>query len=90
MYIHIGADVSLPAEWIVGIFDLDHSTQGSADTVKYLARAEENHLIDILTSDLPRSLVVTINRAILSPVSSDTLRLRWERGLEQSRLRSHM
>ncbi len=90
MYIHIGADVSLPAEWIVGIFDLDNSTGGSTDTVKFLARAEKNQLIDILTPDLPRSLIVTINRAILSPVSSATLRLRWEQGLEQNRFRSYI
>jgi len=70
MYIHIGADVSLPAEWIVGVFDLDNSTGGSSDTLKFLATAENEQKMDTLTSDIPRSFVVTINRVILSPVST--------------------
>ncbi|NLA96242.1 MAG: DUF370 domain-containing protein [Clostridiaceae bacterium] len=75
MYIHIGADVSLPAHWIVGIFDLDRVTP-SGGTADFLRQAEEKSRLDWMTADVPRSLVVTVDRVFLSPVSTATLRSR--------------
>ncbi|NLA71304.1 MAG: DUF370 domain-containing protein [Clostridiaceae bacterium] len=75
MYIHIGADVSIPAHWIVGIFDLDRVTSAS-DTVAFLKRAEDENMLDWMTPDVPRSLIVTVDRIFLSPVSTATLRSR--------------
>ncbi len=83
MYIHIGADVSLPAEWIIGIFDLDNVTSSAPDTVNFLSNAEKASRVDILTSDIPRTIVLTINRVFLSPVSSAALRLRWQKGMSR-------
>ncbi len=75
MYIHIGADVSLPAHWIVGIFDLDRLTpQGG--TAAFMRQAEALGRLDWMTEDLPRSMVVTVDRVFLSPVSTATLRAR--------------
>ncbi len=75
MYIHIGADLSLPAHWIVGIFDLDRVTPAGG-TADYLRQAEEEGRLDWMTADIPRSLVVTVDRVYLSPVSTATLRSR--------------
>ncbi|HHX29952.1 MAG TPA: DUF370 domain-containing protein [Clostridiaceae bacterium] len=72
MYIHIGADISIPAHWIVGIFDLDRMTP-SGDTASFLKQAEEANKLDWMTADLPRSLVVTLDRSFMSPVSARTL-----------------
>ena len=75
MYVHISADVSLPAHWIVGIFDLDRiaPSGGTADLMRQL---EEEGRLDWMTADLPRSLVVTVDRVFLSPVSAETLHSR--------------
>ncbi len=75
MYIHIGADVSIPAHWIIGIFDLEQVTP-SSDTVAFLAEAEESSRVDWMTEDVPRSLILTSGRIFLSPVSTATLRAR--------------
>ncbi len=75
MYIHIGADVSIPAHWIVGIFDLDH-TAPSGSTTEFLNRAERDQKLDALSRELPRSIVVTVDRVFLTPISSETLRHR--------------
>jgi len=83
LYIHIGADVSLPAEWIVGIFDLDTVTSSAPDTVKFLSAAENDSRVDILTTDIPRTVVLTINRVILSPVSTTTLSMRWQKSMKR-------
>ncbi|MGI6157236.1 MAG: extracellular matrix regulator RemB [Saccharofermentanales bacterium] len=86
MYVHIGADVSIPAHWIIGIFDLDHVTSAD-DTVSFLAHAEEAQRLDWMTPDVPRSLVVTIDRVYLSPVTAATLKDRAARrpiGIERT------
>ncbi|HNZ63808.1 MAG TPA: DUF370 domain-containing protein [Bacillota bacterium] len=75
MYIHIGADVSIPAHWIIGIFDLEQVTP-SSDTVALLAKAEETDKLDWMTEDVPRTLIITSDRYFLSPVSTATLRAR--------------
>ena len=77
MYIHIGADVSIPAHWIMGIFDLDRLALTGA-TADFLKQAEEDNRLDLMTSELPRSLIVTMDRVFLSPVSTATLRTRLE------------
>jgi hypothetical protein len=78
MYVHIGADVALPAHWIVGIFDLEGMTPSSL-TAGFLKKAEEESKLDWMTADVPRSLVVTVDRVFLSPVSTATLRARLAR-----------
>jgi hypothetical protein len=75
MYIHIGADVSIPAHWIIGIFDLE-KVSPSSDTVAFLAQAEDTNRLDWMTEEVPRSLILTSGRIFLSPVSTATLRAR--------------
>jgi hypothetical protein len=77
MYLHIGAQVAIPAELIVGIFDLDAVTAPSSSTVAFLARLEQENRLEQMTSELPRALVVTLERSYLSPVSAETLARRW-------------
>ncbi|HZK42048.1 MAG TPA: extracellular matrix/biofilm biosynthesis regulator RemA family protein [Clostridia bacterium] len=75
MYIHIGADVSIPAHWIMGIFDLDRLAL-TGPTADFLKQAEKDNKLDLMTPDLPRSLIVTMDRVFMSPVSTATLRAR--------------
>ena len=75
MYIHIGADVSLPAHWIVGIFNLVRVAPAGA-TTDLMGQAEREGRLDWMTDDVPRSMVVTLDRVFLSPVSTATLRAR--------------
>ena len=72
MYIHIGADVSFPAHWIVGIFDLDQMPPSSA-TAELMKQAEEAYKLDWMSAELPRSMLLTVDRVFLSPLSSVTL-----------------
>ncbi len=75
MYVHLGADVSIPAHWIIGIFDLDQLAPAGA-TADFMKAAEEGGRLDWMTAEVPRSLVVTVDRVFLSPVSTATLRNR--------------
>jgi hypothetical protein len=76
MYVHIGGDYTISDRLILGIFDLDQTTENSEDTVNYLNAAEKRDLIEVVSPELPRSFIVTLERVYVSPVSVATLRKR--------------
>ena len=58
MYLHLGSDVAVNTEDIIGIFDMDNTTV-SAKTRAFLKRAQKKGEISDITEDLPKSFVVT-------------------------------
>lgn len=84
MYVHIGGDYTISDRYILGIFDLDQTTAGAADTIHYLNEAERAGRIEIVSPDLPRSFIVTLDRVYVSPVSAATLRKRLAEGIHNS------
>ena len=58
MYLHLGGDVSVKADDIIGIFDMDNTTV-SAKTRSFLKNAQKNGEIKDVTDDLPKSFIVT-------------------------------
>ena len=83
MYIQIGGDMAVRAETIVGVFDLD-STSQSHLTRRFLAMAEKAGEVESASEDLPKSFVVLAGggrrRLILSPMNTATLLKRSESG----------
>ncbi|MDR1217846.1 MAG: DUF370 domain-containing protein [Oscillospiraceae bacterium] len=57
MYLHIGQNVVVPTDEIVGIFDIDNTT-GSRITRDFLKRAEEAGNTVNISDDLPRTFVL--------------------------------
>lgn len=76
MYIHIGQDISLLDRWIVGVFDVDKTTAHSSDMRDFLLRMEQANRLQWLGPEIPRSIIVTLDRVYLSPVSVESLRER--------------
>jgi hypothetical protein len=78
MYLNVGSE-ELPKKNIIGIFDLDTSTV-SKKTRDFLARAEKEGRVTLLTYDLPRSFILTVEngeqKIYLSPVAAGTLQSR--------------
>lgn len=85
MYLHLGQDVVVPKDSIVGIFDLDNATS-SHITREFLNRAEKAGEIVNIADDIPKSFVVcrdweTNKTTIyLSQLASATLLRRSEGG----------
>lgn len=79
MYIHIGGDYSVSDRFIVGIFDFDSTTHQYSDTIKYLQYVEKNGSVDVISPDLPRSFIVTVDRVYISPLSASTIQKRLKR-----------
>lgn len=79
MYLYLGQDTVIRIKEIVGIFDIENTTQSRA-TKSYLAAAQKGGRIMEVSSEIPKSFVVCENRGratvYLSQISPATLRKR--------------
>ena len=79
MYIHICGDIAVSSRSIIGVFDLDKSTI-SKTTREFLAAAQKRGSIVDLSTDIPKSFVVTekngVTTVYIAQVSADTI---WKR-----------
>ena len=85
MYLHLGSNVTVPSDDIVGIFDLDNCSS-SRITLQFLRAAEEEGMVFSVGEELPKSVVVCCpegswQRVYLSPLNVATLVRRIESGL---------
>ena len=73
MYLHLGQNTVIPAQEIVGFFDMDNTTV-SKTTRDFLSQAEKNGRVKYVSYDLPKSFIVTKDQTVyISPVSVATL-----------------
>ena len=76
MYLHLGAGAVVRSESIVGVFDLDNTSQSHL-TRKYLTTAEKSGQVINVAEDIPKSFVVCKDesgmRVYLSQMSTQTL-----------------
>ena len=81
MYIHLGMDVSVRDEDIIGIFDIE-STTTSLDTRSFLKKHEDENRVTNVSSDLPKAFVLCQYddqpHLFISAISSLSLRKRVE------------
>ena len=79
MYLHVGKEIILKTEDIIGIFDLDTATV-SKRTRDYLSKAEKAGEVINVTTELPKSFIVCKEkkgkRIYISQISSSTLEKR--------------
>ncbi|MHB8963248.1 MAG: extracellular matrix regulator RemB [Saccharofermentanales bacterium] len=76
MYIHIGGEYSIPEKFIVGVFDFDEITAGNDDSLQFLKKAENENRVENVSFDIPRSVIVTVEKVYISPISTRTIRRR--------------
>lgn len=79
MYLHLGHDVAVPLDSVVGVFDLDNTE--SSDTVRdFFERAERDGIIRNIGEELPKTFVVCTEKGrtviYISQLASATLRRR--------------
>lgn len=82
MYLHLGGDVLLHEEDMIGIFDLDITSQ-SFRTRRYLNAAEKRgEVVYVDIEEIPKSFTVTADQngqqVYISPLASQTLQRRAE------------
>ena len=82
MYLHLGQNVLVPKKSVIGVFDMDNTTQ-SKWTVKFLNQAEKEGRLINISDDIPKSFIVCdhpYHRQIvyISQLNSSTLAKRSE------------
>ena len=86
-YLHIGKNVTVEEKRIIGIFDLDNTTE-SKHTRKFLAQAEEEGQVITCCDDNPKSFLLCEHPyhdqiVYLSQLTPATLHKRVENGDEE-------
>lgn len=81
MYIHIGGDYSIPDKMILGIFDFDNMMTENSDSLRFLQNAEKMGIVENVSFDIPRSVIVAVDRVYISPISARTIRKREGRSI---------
>ncbi len=77
MYLHIGGEYQIALRYILAIYDLDEITREDNEiSLEYLANLENSNILDSVSPELPRSLIITFDRAYLSPISTHALKER--------------
>lgn len=79
MYIHIGGECSIPDKVIVGIFDLDEVTKTDSSTNEFLKKAQEGGRVETVSYEIPRSIIVAVDKVYISPISAGTIKKRAKR-----------
>lgn len=75
MYIHLGSDVTVSSEDILGIFDIER-TSVEKSVNEYLSGCQKSGRIYYVSLDMPKSFVVCSNCVYVTNVGAGTLRRR--------------
>ena len=75
MLIHIGEGCLVRDRSIIGCFDMDGSEM-SDETVEFLRKAEKEGIVDMLTTDIPRSMVLTDEKVYVTRISTGAIKNR--------------
>lgn len=75
MYLHLGQSVVVADKSVIGVFDLEITSQ-SKQTRNFLAAAEKSGKVVNISEDLPKSFVLCDNHVYISPLASSTLQKR--------------
>ena len=86
MYLHIGENVSLRICDIIGIFDIDKTTT-TGETRNFLSHYGMNGNSITISEEMPKSFIIVKNKnkenkIYISPISTSTLKLRFEKGMK--------
>lgn len=76
VYIHLGSDVTVSAEEIIGIFDIER-TSVEKSVNEYLSRCQKSGSIYYVSLDMPKSFVVCTDCVYVTNVGAATLKGRW-------------
>lgn len=79
MFLHLGNDIIVNQKEIIGIFDLD-SSSNSKTTKDFLKKSQNDNIIESVCGELPKSFIVIKKKkktkVYLSNISSVTLQKR--------------
>ena len=75
MYLHIGNNKNIRKRSLIGIFDMEITTQSSV-TKEFLREIQKKNMVENISHDLPKSFVVTDDIVFLSPTAVKSFKKR--------------
>ena len=76
MYVHIGGEVTVPADTISVLINLETVLPSQKNVTDFINSEDENNRLQYLTDEIPRTVIVASDRTYLSPLSTGVLRKR--------------
>lgn len=83
MYIHIGGEISIPDRFILAIIDLDELDLQDKDSLGFWEAAERAERVEMISSAIPQTMVVCLDKIYLCPLTAATLRKRLGRAKQK-------
>ena len=80
MYIHIGGEYVISTRYIVAVLDMETVYSTQKDVLHYIKRMEEQNRTEYVTEDIPKSVVITIDKIYMTGLSTQVLLKRAEKG----------
>ena len=78
MFVHIGGEYTILIDSIIGMINLETVQPSSSDMNAFLKQTEQENILEYVSMEIPKSLVITDDRTYVSPLSVQTLRKRIE------------
>ena len=75
MYLFLGGDVTVRADDVIGIFDIEECSV-SRVTAEFLNSSQKKQQIVNVSQDIPKSFIVCSEKVYISNVSHNTIRKR--------------
>lgn len=75
MFVHIGGEVSVLADDILGVFDIE-GTSASRITAEFLSKSQKQGRIYSVTNEMPKAFVVCTDYTYITNVSYLTINKR--------------
>lgn len=73
MFLYLGGDITVKADDVVGIFDIEECSV-SRVTAEYLNSCQKNGIVEyICKEEMPKSFIVSVDRTYISNVSHSTV-----------------
>ena len=76
MFVHIGGEYTILSKSIVGLVNLEAVPASSSDMNAFLKISEDDNILEYVSEEIPRSIVITDDRVYVSPLSVSTLNKR--------------
>lgn len=83
MFTHLGNDVNVRTNRIIGVFDLDTASYGRG-TINFLEKMQKSGRVLTISAELPRSVILAYDESgsdvqlYVSPISAATIQKRGE------------
>ncbi len=80
MFVHIGGEYTILVDSVIGLVNLETVQASSSDMKAFLKMQEDENILEYVSEEIPRSLILTDDRTYVSPLSVATILKRVQSG----------